>query len=192
MPLSEQTYLQLVREDPESKWELHCGQLWSKSEQPMSWEHSDAYGELGFLLRSQLRRSEFILHWNAGYLRRSETQYYIPDLIAVPATMADRLFAREGLTEIYREPLPLVVEVWSLSTGRLDISEKLPEYQRRGDREIWLVHPYNRTLTTWVRRDDGRYTETVHRGGIVRPAAFPDVAIDLDAFFDAVRRHPSS
>ena len=192
MPVSEATYLQLVREDPESKWELHCGRLWSKSEQPMTWEHGDLYGFLGFLLQSQLDRSAYIVHWNAGYVRRSETQYYIPDLIVVPAEMADRLFAEEGTVEAYREPLPLVVEVWSPSTGRLDIDEKLPEYQRRGDREIWRLHPYERTLTSWVRQPDGAYVETLYRGGTVRPAVFPHVVIDLDALFREVRRRPNS
>jgi Uma2 family endonuclease len=190
MPVSEQTYLQLVREDPESRWELHCGRLWNKSEQPMTWEHGDLYGELGYVLRSQLSREQYIVHWNAGYVRRSETQYYIPDLIVVPAAMADRLFAVEGTVEAYQEPLPLVVEVWSPSTGRLDVDEKLPEYQRRGDREIWRFHPYERTLTTWVRQPDGTYRETLYRGGMVRPAVFPHVVIDLDALFREVRRRP--
>ncbi len=124
-------------------------------------------------------------------MRRSETQYYIPDLIVVPAELASRLFAKERTTEMYREPLPLVVEVWSPSTGRLDIEEKLPEYRRRGDLEIWRIHPDERTLTAWVRQPDGSYQETQYRGGIVRPAALPNVSIDLDAFFATLRRRPT-
>ena len=181
MPVSEQTYLQLVQEDPDGKWELHCGRLRSKTD--MTWEHSDLYGELGHMLRSQLNRDEFIVKWNAGHLRRSETQYYIPDLIVVPRAMAQRLFAAPGTTEVYREPLPLVIEVWSPSTGGADQTEKLPEYQQRGDLEIWLLHPYERTLRTWVRRPDGSYVEALYRGGTVRPAALPNVTIDLDALF---------
>jgi Uma2 family endonuclease len=53
--------------------------------------------------------------------------------------------------EIYDEPLPLVAEVWSPSTGGYDVLAKLPEYRRRGDTEIWLLHPYERTLTAWRR-----------------------------------------
>ena len=139
MPVSEQTYLRLVQEDPDSKWELHCGRLWSK--QPMTWEHSDIYGHLGLMLQNQMSRTDFIVKWNAGQVRRSEAQYYVPDIIVVPREMADRLFATPGTVEVYPEPLPLVVEVWSPSTGRLDVREKLPEYQRRGDREVWLIHP---------------------------------------------------
>ena len=186
MPVSEETYLRLIQEDPDHVWELHCGHLWSRP--PMTWEHGDTFFELGYMLRSQLSREEYIVHVVHGRLRRSETQYYVPDLVVVPAEMADRLFAREGAVEIYPEPLPLVVEVWSPSTGRLDITEKLPEYQRRGDREIWHLHPYQHTLTAWVRRPDGQYTETVYRRGIVRPTVFPHVAIDLDALFVTVRR----
>jgi hypothetical protein len=38
-------------------------------------------------------------------------------------------------------------------------------------------------LTRWVRQSDGSYEELVHREGIVRPAALPGVAIDLEALF---------
>ena len=181
MPISEQTYLQLAQDDPDSKWELHCGQLWSK--QPMTWEHSDILSHVGYLLQTQLDRGEFVVHWNTGHVRRSEMQYYIPDVIVVPRQMARRLFAAPGTLEVYPEPLPLVIEVWSPSTGRLDLMEKLPEYQRRGDLEIWLIHPYERWLRACVRQPDGSYTQTQYTGGPVSPAYLPNVTIDLDALF---------
>jgi Uma2 family endonuclease len=140
------------------------------------------------MLRSQLDRDQYIVKWNAGHMRRSESRYYVPDLIVVPTEMANRLFSEAGTVEVYREPLPLVVEVWSPSTGRLDATEKLPEYQARGDREIWLLHPYDGTLTAWIRHPDGSYRESVHRGGTVRPAALPGVSIDLDHLFAELRR----
>jgi Uma2 family endonuclease len=77
-----------------------------------------------------------------------------------------------------------VVEVWSPTTGNYDLETKLGEYQRRGDREIWLIHPYDRTLTTWRRQPDGSYAESHHdHGGTVQPTALPGVTIDLDALF---------
>jgi Uma2 family endonuclease len=57
--------------------------------------------------------------------------------------------------EYYEQPLPLVVEVWSPSTGEYDIDSKLPEYQARGDKEIWRLHPYERTVRSWQRQPDG-------------------------------------
>ena len=76
-----------------------------------------------------------------------------------------------------------MVEVWSRSTGEYDVNTKFPEYKRRGDREIWRLHPYERTLTSWRQQPDGSYTETRFTGGIVHPVALPGVAVDLDALF---------
>jgi Uma2 family endonuclease len=80
--------------------------------------------------------------------------------------------------------MPFVAEVWSPSTGRYDVDTKLPAYQRRGDREIWRLHPYERTLSVWQRQPDGSYREFIHHGGLVPVASLPGVAIDLDALFD--------
>jgi Uma2 family endonuclease len=85
---------------------------------------------------------------------------------------------------IFSDPLPLVVEVWSPSTGDYDVDAKLPVYQQRGDLEIWRIHPYERTLTAWRRQPDGLYQETIHPEGVVKPMALPGVAIDLGALFD--------
>ena len=90
---------------------------------------------------------------------------------------------RPGVLEVYAGPLPLVVEVWSPSTGDYDVEEKFPEYQRRGDEEIWCIHPYERTLHDWWRQPDGTYAETVFTGGKVQPVALPGVTVDLDALF---------
>ena len=87
--------------------------------------------------------------------------------------------------------MPLVVEVWSPSTGDYDVETKLQEYQRRGDLEIWRIHPYEQTLTAWRRQPDGSYTETLYRGGRVQPVALPNVTIDLDDLFALVRRRDS-
>jgi hypothetical protein len=59
---------------------------------------------------------------------------------------------RDDVLEVDDAPLPLVVEVWSRSTGGDDVEEKLADDQRRGDAEIWRLHPFEKTLTRWVRR----------------------------------------
>lgn len=178
MPVSEQTYRQLALEDPEGKWELHCGTLRSKP--VMTLEHNDMIAELGYRLRHQLRRAEFRVRFDTTQVRRSATQYYIPDIIVIPSTVERRHRGRPDELEAYAEPLPLIVEVWSRSTGGYDVRDKLPDYQRRGDVEIWLVHPYDRLVTAWRRQPDGTYIETVFHGGIIRPIALPGVAVDLD------------
>ena len=76
------------------------------------------------------------------------------------------------------------LEVWSPSTGEYDVNAKVPEYQRRGDLEIWRIHPFDRTLIAWRRQPDGSYIESHYAGGTVKPVALPDVTIDLDTLFD--------
>jgi Uma2 family endonuclease len=182
MRASEDTYLRLALEDYHGHWELHCGVLRQKPD--VSWEHSHIISELFLSLGRQLEGSEFAVRSQMGHVRRSSESYYIPDVYVVP-----RELVREGrrlqpkALEVYDAPVLLLVEVWSPSTGAYDVESKLPEYQRRGDLEIWRIHPYERTLTAWRRQTDGSYVESLHRGGTVQPAALPHVTIDLDALF---------
>ena len=182
MPVSETTYRQVALEDPSGHWELHCGVLRQKP--GMSFEHSNVTFRLAFSLAQQLDEREFVVRPNMGRVRRSVQNYYIPDLFVVPAELVrEGRSERPSALEFYAASLPLVVEVWSPSTGDYDVDEKLPEYQRRGDLEIWRIHPYERTLIAWRRQPDGTYTESLYRGGTVQPVALPGVTIDLDALF---------
>lgn len=181
MSVSEQTYKQFALEHPDEKWELVCGELRRKPD--MTWEHNHTYRKLGWRFREQLDELEYEVVTDAGRVRRSEQSYFIPDLYIVPIEMVRRLFAESGTLEAYPEPLPLVVEVWPPSTGTYDVTTKLEEYKRRGDKEVWLLHPYDRTLSASVIQPDGSYVETVYRGGSIRPTFLPNVIVDLDALF---------
>jgi Uma2 family endonuclease len=179
MPVSEQAFRKLALEEP-NVWELHCGT--PRQKPAMSWEHNYLGAALHRELVLQLDPHVFQVRSNIGHVRRSAAHYYIPDVYVVPAEVVRQHRGGREL-EVYTSPLPLVVEIWSPSTGDYDVEEKLPEYQRRGDLEIWRLHPYEHTLTAWRRQPDGSYTETLYTGGVVRPVALPGVAIDLDALF---------
>jgi Uma2 family endonuclease len=182
MPVSEQTYLQLAAEDPEGHWELHCGHLRRKPE--MTTEHDATMHNLGFLLHQQLNRAEFVVRINTGRTRRSPSRYYIPDVCVIPARQIRQLLEHPGTFAVFRDPLALVAEVWSPSTGDYDVRDKLVEYQRRGDLEIWLIQPYERTLAAWRRQTDGSYTESLFSEGTIEPIALPGVSIALAALFE--------
>jgi Uma2 family endonuclease len=179
--ISEEAYQRFVLSGVEGSWELHDGRLVEKP--AMTFRHGQIPMLLGHFLLSQLDRAQFQVVSELR-VRRSSATVFVPDLMVVPAAYSEEIRDRPVLA-IFSDPLPLVVEVWSPSTGDYDVDAKLPVYQQRGDLEIWLIHPYERTLTAWRRQPDGAYQETIHREGVVKPAALPGVAIDLGALFDA-------
>lgn len=181
--VSGETYERLALAEPDRKWELRDGHLREKP--GMTAAHNSLEMQLGYMLMSQLDRSVFHVRIDAGRVHRPEATYFIPDVFVVPTAYVDPLMDQQDVLEVYEQPLPLVVEVWSRSTGDYDVEEKLAVYQERGDLEIWRIHPYERTLTTWRRLPDGTYNETIHHEGVVRPTALPGVEIDLAALFDA-------
>lgn len=181
MAISEQTYVQVALEDSDHQWELVCGHL---REKPwMTIEHQDVqerlYRRLGITLDATMYaiRSNSRLHVETG-------SYYVPDLFVVPRRFVDqRKMQSEGLIDAYADATLLVVEIWSPSTGGYDARTKVPGYRARGDLEIWFIHPYERTLTRWLRQPDGTYGESTHRSGVVQPVHLPNVTIDLDELF---------
>lgn len=181
MSVTEQTYEQLALSDPDRRWELHQGQ--PREKPAMSFGHNRTLHRLDRQLIQQLDLNDFEVRVNSSRARRGAVTYYIPDLMVVPAAYLAAFAHRPEALEVYELPLPLVVEVWSPSTGGYDVNTKLPEYRRRGDLEIWRLHPFDRVLTVWRRQPDGEYVETVHNGGRVEPAFLPGVSIDLDALF---------
>jgi len=182
-PVSEETYRQFALGDPQGQWELYRGQLREKP--GMSVEHGSVMMRLVEWLLNQLDRSEYLVRVTHARLRRSADTYYVPDVVVIPTVLELALLQRPGSLDAYADPLPLVVEIWSPSTGDYDINEKLPDYQARGDLEIWYVHPYKRTLTAWRRLPNGKYEEMIYREGVIRPTALPGVEIDLAILFDA-------
>jgi Uma2 family endonuclease len=181
MPVSEKTFLTIALEEP-NQWELHCGRLVRKP--GMTFEHNEVAHTLGFQLGEQLDRNQYRVRIGMGHARRSSESYYIPDVCVILIELTRELRGRRNVLEAYASPLPLVVEVWSPSTGDYDVDSKLPEYQARGDLEIWRIHPFEHTLRARRRQQDGTYSVSEVTSGIVQPVALPGVSIVFDALFD--------
>ena len=179
--MSEQAYLELAGNDPDGLWELWDGE--PREKPGMSVEHSRFSVGLVVTLDPQIDRNVWEVRFGAPRVRWTERNAFIPDVAIVPRALADEQANQPGRLEVYNVPLPLVVEVWSRSTGDYDVAVKLAAYMARGDAEIWRLQPYERTLTRWVRQADGAYAEEAFAGGSVGLAAIPGVAVDLDALF---------
>jgi Uma2 family endonuclease len=182
MTISAKTYEQVALEDPDGHWELECGRLRQKP--AMTMKHGRSMRLLMVHLARQLDLAEYEVEMDFSRLRVPSGQFYIPDLAVIPTAYVEQGIAEQpNRLDVYEQPLPLVVEVWSPSTGDYDVEVKLRGYQERGDVEIWRLHPIERTLTAWRRQPDGSYVETVYREGVVEPVALPGVRIELSAIF---------
>lgn len=179
--IDEALFERIALGDPLAVWELEDGRLREKTGACAA--HNAAAFEVALMLARQLDRDGWGVRSNAGYLRVSAGRWYVPDAMVIPAAEENALRRRPDRLEVYRVPLPLVVEVWSPLHDEHDLSTRLRGYQARGDAEIWRLHPYDRTLTRWVRREDGGYDESIVHGGTVGPTALPGVTIDLDRLF---------
>ncbi len=179
-----EAYEELALRELDQFWELHDGELVRKPAEIMTTGHNRIMDALAWQLYRQLDRSLYEVRINNARARRLSRSAYIPDVVVVPVALVRRNIAEQPTRlEAYQEPLPLVVEVWSPSTGGYDVNSKLPEYQRRGDLEIWRIHPVQRTVTAWRRQVDGGYAEFRFTGGVVGLHGLPNVAIDVDLLF---------
>ncbi|MBI5948653.1 MAG: Uma2 family endonuclease, partial [Chloroflexi bacterium] len=180
MPVTEATYEQLALEDPEGQWELVCGR--PRRKPSMTQEHNTVARQLTATLIRQLPEGDYQVALNAGRVRAGE-QYFIPDVMVIPTALLKPWGEGRAVLEAYAEPLPLVVEVWSASTGDYDVEAKIPEYLRRGDLEVWRIHPYDRVLTAWRRQPDGTYAERTYTGGDVPVESLPGVVVRLESLY---------
>lgn len=177
--VSEQEYRELAFNDDKTQWELWDGVLVEKPW--MSVLHDDLAAYLGIAVANQLDQTIYRVSINGAKLRYTARNYFIPDVAVIPASLVLPRRSDPTAFNDYSDPLLLVVEIWSRTTGDYDFAAKLPVYQRRGDREIWYIHPYEPTLLARRRQPDGTYSEALHRGGMIPVHSLPGVTIDLDA-----------
>jgi Uma2 family endonuclease len=180
--ISGKAYERLALTEPDRKWEQRDGVLREKP--GMTAAHNRLKMELGFMLMLQLDRSDYHVRIDSGRVRRPGATYFIPDVFVVPTNYVIPLLDQQDVLEVYDQPLPLVVEVWSRSTGDYDVEEKLAVYRQRGNLEIWRIHPYEQKVTAWRRLSDGSYEKTNYQEGIICPTALPGVEIDVAALFE--------
>ena len=124
--MSAEDFERFVLSGAEGPWELHDGLLWEKP--GMSLEHGVIPVLLGHLLLLQFDRAQFQVVTGLR-VRQSRATVFLRDLIVIPTSRGRAFRNRPGTLAIFSEPLPLIVEVWSPSTGEYDTDAKLPIYR---------------------------------------------------------------
>jgi Uma2 family endonuclease len=101
----------------------------------------------------------------------------IPDLAVFHNS---NVIVRDGY--IHSAP-ELIVEVLSPANHRADREAKLRDYQALGVPEIWVVSPEARTFETLLLVGGKLTTTATLREGILHPARFPEVAVDISSIW---------
>src|ERR1700730_17034958 len=118
--------------------------------------------------------------WSPGTIHLSDRSAPQPDLAVLRPTPRK-----------YRDAYPvpedvlLLVEI-SDSSLRRDRELKLPIYARAGIQEYWIVDVQDEVVDVHTSPASLNYASarTFCRGEFISPAAFPDLAIAVDAIFD--------
>ena len=153
----------------------------------MTMFHNSIARAVAGALLPQLPLDDYEVSPNQARLRTTAGTFFVPDVVVIPTAFMPSHVHETGV-EAYPEPMPLVVEVWSPSTGGYDVETKLAEYQLRGDAEIWRIDPRDRSVTAWVRQPDGSYSEHRYTRGRIRVTSLPGVEVEVCALF---RRLPA-
>ncbi len=103
----------------------------------------------------------------------------------------DLIYLSQGRTHLVQEKVEgapdLVVEVLSPGTARRDRGDKLALYAESGICEYWIVDPEERQIEFLVLHD-GRYTVALPKGSSYSSEVLPEIALDLEQFWDRVER----
>jgi Uma2 family endonuclease len=151
--ISEQEYRELALTEEGRLLELWDG---VPREKPlMSMKHDDVAAYLGAALISQLDRRKFRVNVSGGKTRYTERNYFIPDVVVIPAAYKIPFEDDPRAFNAFAEPLPLVVEVWSRTTGHYDFTVKLRGYRERGDEEMASASTSTRCWTDRRETGDG-------------------------------------
>ena len=82
----------------------------------------------------------------------------------------------------------MIVEVFSPSTGKRDLTEKFALYEEAGVKEYWIAYPDSKSIHVFLLQENGKYDDgTLYEfEGKVPVRVFDDYLIDLDDIFGEV------
>jgi Uma2 family endonuclease len=124
-------------------------------------------------------------HGGAAYVAPLDV-YLSDETVVQPDTIYISPQNRDVVQDWIRGAPDIVVEVASPSTFRRDRVHKLPEYATAAVKEFWIVDPVMETIE-FLRLEGGAYRHETFKGNVYRSAQFPEIEIDLTAFWNEVQ-----
>ncbi len=80
---------------------------------------------------------------------------------------------------------PMIIEIVSPSSGKMDRLIKFNKYETAGVKEYWIAHPEEKTVMVFTLGENGRYgrPEIYSEDDDVKVGIFEDLSIDLKTVF---------
>jgi len=146
---------------------------------PNKWNHARAVEQLARLLRAQVDPEKiYVVTTVFGLVIRQEPlTTRVPDMAMLHAS---RIVERDGY--IHSAP-ELIVEVLSPANTGAEGAEKLKDYESLRVPEVWVVSPEARTVEVLSLKEGRLSTTALLREGLLKPAQFPGVAVDIRAIW---------
>jgi Uma2 family endonuclease len=150
---------------------------------PAKSKHARIVNRLKKTLDRQLSEETYeIFDTNFGLIiRRSPLTSRVPDIA---------VFRKSSTVEIdgYFHSAPeLIVEVLSPGNRYDERAEKLCDYESLGVPEFWVVSPQARTFEVFQLVNGKLTLVAALREGILHPARFPEVAVDISSVWAEIR-----
>lgn len=86
----------------------------------------------------------------------------------------------------------IVIEIISPSTAKKDLHEKYDLYERSGVKEYWIIHPYERTLTSFILDSNSKFipSKPLTEGDCVKSDILYGFELNLSNVFPDILHEP--
>ena len=166
----------------DERWELIEGRPYSMSPAPNR-EHQRLSGGLHNQIYNFLSNSECEVYAAPFDVRLPQTDELDRDVHSVVQSDISVICDLSKLDDAGCRGAPeWIIEILSPSTAAKDQIDKLALYEKHGVQHYWLVHPTDRVVTVYSRREDGSFGRpSVHAmTGKLPSGLFEDLVIDWD------------
>lgn len=151
-------------------------------------KHQQVSGELFFQLKLQLRESSYEIFSAPFDVRLPIPKQESPNTVVQPDICI--ICDPEKLDDRGCKGAPdLVVEILAPGNTHREMEEKYRLYEEAGVREYWLVDPEHEAVFPYLLSEAGQFIGQPPQAGrgVLQAHIFPNLAIDLEALFQAIR-----
>ena len=118
-------------------------------------------GHLLMLLGNHIKKNSLGFVFTHLYTYFPDGNLFFPDIIFIDK--AQEKLVIDNLDEGFHGVPDMVVEVFSRSTMKRDMTTKKDIYERNGVREYWIINPWSESIDVYLLRDGKYFLDDVYQ-----------------------------